>query len=1040
MNVNFIKSRCSFIFQVRCFQRCCSLSSTSTLRLVEPSFFSSTLSNLNEPSAILRLFLAHSSETSIPPTFFAQRERLRRQIPVLSQLSADSVALFLSAATRSSQTSDSQSATTIMLSLLYDPRFTAILKEALLHFQTNSNYNNGNVVVDNRSGNNDTSSSLLSTPLFSSFSFNALVSMAHDLSLIASFGREMTSGPSTTSPDTSISTTNVNTSTGKQTNLSLSLALCDELFIKIADASVQIINHLIHNMDNETIKSEVTVSILKLFRSFYRVRNRQTDVWTSGVEWLLKVEGPSTKSSLPSTLSMSAMAEAAFLLSQLNSITNDNRDTIGILFSGFINSLLQSILSSSVSSSDTHYPINETTVCHLLLSCLLSSTQIDVMVQYLSRVSILTDNGARRHQNGTSLSFSSLFSEWPIETVLEVSSSLSKCIQFQDKAMYSLSSTTQKSFPHRTPVTILLLTSLLEESKRRVELLESAPLASYGTQDHKEKVSSLDRMDPVSLRHAEQVKNGYVKLCFNVQHDRLAVLVQEFGTIMPFTPESLNKVNNMNVSSSESLDCNDELQDHASGPLKSLNDPFSPTSLTQPIDTTFPRILPPSFSYQKTRVTSTAEDEEPTPLLLLSLAQIAAPLAAVHHKFSNNISSTFLYHRARLSQVASDTLFVSGLLAVSHALLGISSAKVEMALLHTFLQAGVPHRALFSALARRVVARSSDFGGKRLKHLTLTELTNTLVAFVMAWEFDQDAFAILLREIDIKIKSRTPSSKVLVSPSVSKLLTLAAAPDFEWGRGRELDLNEANEASGFNDDHDDVIVQKLAFISYAVASLTPFSRFVKKYSSPLTTGMNEDEILRILNSQSRLEFTTLDPTLHFIFTSSSAQDQLRRAVVTSSTAIRSLGLDIQIWASGESFVTNKSLSFPLTIPLCIPSLKIAFEFVSPESTIAMPTVLRREIERLDQANAMKRSLLQRSSFTLGNFAEQRGEWAQKDNGDWARKTLLAANVVPSLQSMWRAAILTSNGWSVQFINPSEVDDMPMAENLFRNLLHPSIHN
>ena len=1005
--------RCIDVFKFRQVQRVRLFSTDHS------SLLSSLLSNLNEPAAILRLFLAHSSESSVPTSFLAQRERIRRQSSIFASLpsttlSADSVALFIRAATLSSQVHDQLTATTMAQSLLYDPRFTAILREATLHFQNADKKRTGNTVVEDEHCRG--TGLYLTTPLVCAFSFDALASMANDLSVIVVSGQKMIE--STKDPSQSTSSTfpllkTVTPSTGKQSNVLLSLSLCDELLVKIADASAATIRHYLQNLNNKkTMASDITVSILRLLRSFFRIRVYHSDLWASGVEWLLLLNTADTKTStsgekttthhsVPLSLSISAKSEAAYLLSHMISTTSEShKDAPDSPFSSSINSLLRSVHMSTINLSTTPLEIGTTTACHLLLSCLSSLNQIDGVVRFLSKVSLLTDKG-----DTTIDSF--LFREWPIETILDISLHLSRCIQTDDKEMYSLSLTT----PEETPATILILTALLKESKRRVELLESTPFLSYSIHDNDNmgKGRSEDRMDPVSLRHAEQVKNMYANLCFNVQHDRLAALVHEFGKTTPIFSGSFFQTDHSSISLiNKSVP--DKVQHLAANQITSLNK--DPLSLN--VDWPTSQLTTPSSYYRKSLIPMDEKDEEPTPLLILSLVQLAAPLAAAHQSLSSIVSrQAYLHHRDLLSQAASDTLHVSGLLAVSHALLGLSSAKVEAALLHAFSQAGVPHRALFSALARRVVARSSDFGGRRLKHLTLTELTNTLVAFALAWEFDQDAFAVLLREIDIKIKSRNQiksTSTPLISPSVSRSLTFAAAPDFEWGRGRDLDLDEAKSASESTDDPDEVIAHYLSFISFTVASLTPFSRFVNKYTPLFLSHKYKNETLVNPNARRLISFRTHDPTMACLFSSSSAQNQLRRAVEISAMAISSVGLDPQVWVTGE--IPTITSALPCTIPLCIPSLKIAIEFVSPESTIAMPTALRREIERIEEMQEIKRSSIT-ASFILGVSAQQ-------DEGDWARRTLLAANVVPSLHSMWRAAVLTSNGWSVQFVRPSDV--------------------
>jgi hypothetical protein len=1042
LSVMFYISRLQFILKAKEFRR--KFISNSTSSTNSTSSISSTLSQLSDPASILRLFLANASESSIPPAFFAQRERLRRQTSVtkVTELSGQDIVLFLRAAIRSTL-SNSSKTTTMVQSLLSDPRFTAILKEALAKFHNNTplvyiNKNNSIYKIEDKIESLNTSTSGFQYP----FTIEELASMAHDISNLISL---IYTVPQSTIPNEQSnnisSILNINPLIGNKSHLSVSLTLCDDLLVQIGKASDKLIHQL--EVERSTSTTQIItiyqVSIISLMRSFFRAQLYQHYFFVSSIKWMLNfAKLQKKKSNVTITdeqdivFSIQQMAEASYILSHM--ITFANKKSNHVRFSNDINTIVEKSLIIELIDSLLHSILSvthvnnfgATTACHLILASFSSTIYLDNVIVYLSRVNIdpvseieNSDTSELIYRTQTNFN-SSLFTEWPIETILKVSLSLSKRIQIEDTEIYSNLPSNKK-----TPITIPLLEGLLQETKRRVELLDSSPLSSYGNRDQIDN----DRMDSVSLLHAEQIKKLYSKLCYNVQYKQLSFLVHELGITLPPSVTLLQFS-----------------KDYHNIDNKFGNSQQVPYSLLfedqQPIVSTFPAIS------TNDREIINEEDEEHTPLLLLSLVKLAAPLAHVHDycglKKSNLI---FHHHRALLSQAASDTLHVSGLLAVSHALLGLSSAKIEVALLSAYSRSGIPHRALFAALARRFVARASDFGGKRLHHLTLTEITNSLFAFALAWEFDQDAFAVLLRELDKRIQDRhkffnpslTSSTLLkLVSPA-SKSLTFAAAPDFEWGRGRAIDLEEGISMKDLStvtatimlkeetEESEDIIDSRLSFISYSVSTLTPFSRFVRN-----STHNSLNHIEQPLNHDVDHPKGSLDSTLNTLLFSSVARNQLKSAVDISANTLRSFGLDTQTWVTRDFLknVPTSSLS-PLEIPLCVPSMKLAFEFVSPESIIAMPTDLICEIERIDNIKK-KSSQSTMTTFLLNNREEH--DTPNKDEGERARNRLLMSRVVPSLQSMWRASVLTSDGWSVQFIRLRDVDSEKNAYNYFRELI------
>lgn len=144
---------------------------------------------------------------------------------------------------------------------------------------------------------------------------------------------------------------------------------------------------------------------------------------------------------------------------------------------------------------------------------------------------------------------------------------------------------------------------------------------------------------------------------------------------------------------------------------------------------------------------------------------------------------------ALLQQAATDVLFYAADTAVVHALSGESSAEEELSIADSILTSGVSHRAVFTMLARRTVARAT-VKPSALTPLTEDTLARILSCLSLAWEWDEDAFAVVGAELQRRkgLREGAEQGKKEQGSFFRRLLgedatTMVAAPEWGWIQG-----------------------------------------------------------------------------------------------------------------------------------------------------------------------------------------------------------------------------------------------------------------
>jgi hypothetical protein len=126
-------------------------------------------------------------------------------------------------------------------------------------------------------------------------------------------------------------------------------------------------------------------------------------------------------------------------------------------------------------------------------------------------------------------------------------------------------------------------------------------------------------------------------------------------------------------------------------------------------------------------------------------AAVAAPPSGISAAAAASVARQADDARRALAGAAATLLQRVGDAAVAYAVTGESVLHDEVALLHAYATAGVPHRGMVAALARRLAAKGSV---GRLGGLTDAEVARALAALCVGWAFaDADAVAVLVREV-----------------------------------------------------------------------------------------------------------------------------------------------------------------------------------------------------------------------------------------------------------------------------------------------------
>lgn len=256
---------------------------------------------------------------------------------------------------------------------------------------------------------------------------------------------------------------------------------------------------------------------------------------------------------------------------------------------------------------------------------------------------------------------------------------------------------------------------------------------------------------------------------------------------LPYTAANADAYGNSERHNNESpgsdFDC-DTGESDASVLARALLDGTAPITRGSPLEVS-PSELPP---HQANRV---------GPGALAALAGVFAPLAHVPHgdlcaalalspkavrgvhadsrggedggegrdQREARLVATATQLRRALAASSSALVQAVGDAAVAYAVTGESALHHEAALLHAYATAGVPHRGMFTALARRIAAKGSV---RRLGALSDAEVVRTLHALALGWVLgDRDALAVLIRELQ---------SRVLFAFKTSLALPLHAQP------------------------------------------------------------------------------------------------------------------------------------------------------------------------------------------------------------------------------------------------------------------------
>jgi hypothetical protein len=133
-----------------------------------------------------------------------------------------------------------------------------------------------------------------------------------------------------------------------------------------------------------------------------------------------------------------------------------------------------------------------------------------------------------------------------------------------------------------------------------------------------------------------------------------------------------------------------------------------------------------------------------SPPALLQAMACALPLSAL----PLSTLTPSLASSPTLASAATRATRALGDLAILQGLAGESGARVEAALACVCAEGGLQHRGLYAALGKRLIGRASNRGvDPRLRTVPLCALVALLHCLCLAWEFDENAFAAGIQEL-----------------------------------------------------------------------------------------------------------------------------------------------------------------------------------------------------------------------------------------------------------------------------------------------------
>ena len=219
-----------------------------------------------------------------------------------------------------------------------------------------------------------------------------------------------------------------------------------------------------------------------------------------------------------------------------------------------------------------------------------------------------------------------------------------------------------------------------------------------------------------------------------------------------------------------------------------------------------------------------------SPEQLITIAELCVPSS---YPAISSIPSLISLNKLVLSVISNDILYTIGLQYINYAITGETTLIHEENLLKLYSHYGIIHRGYYTNIARRIVARGTSLPSK-LSNIPIPILISYLYSFALGWEFDQDVFTVIYRELYQRQQQQT-----IINNSKIKPFPYSIAPEYEWSRGIDTEDNTELLSSS------SILPLSLSsyYSSIIVPTLTKFSSFGTTLIPTVST-----EIFQELNS------------------------------------------------------------------------------------------------------------------------------------------------------------------------------------------------
>lgn len=402
--------------------------------------------------------------------------------------------------------------------------------------------------------------------------------------------------------------------------------------------------------------------------------------------------------------------------------------------------------------------------------------------------------------------------------------------------------------------------------------------------------------------------------------------------------------------------------------------------------------------------------------------------------------------------------------AVARSLAGLSGIRAELSLASNFSQRGIHHRGLYSATARRIVARSFSREDGRLAHVPDDELIRAALTLATAWEFDRDAFGTLFAELRAREDERlarggdgdgaspwvTPGDtraaggragggalRAVVDGLTRSLSgidsALAATPDFLWRRGAGVD--EAEAAASFHEDdlspagarptrtatapdrRATVAAELQAAVITLHAASVPFAHYCEQLPPALLATALATPPAGGAPFIGGADAAFLDALADALVCALGAEEEVAGGVVEKKPSFRWL----RGWRGGGAAVPSPNSPAPAVGSHtasnggAVPGNDIRAHALSLFNIVPPPGATGRA--------SVVRNFVTRDGLRLGlclpfhSVAIEVVGPASFVANAFARSDPRAPPAVPSLRTLWRRALLQSAGWEIAYVAP-----------------------